>query len=68
MDRIRSRSANVKAKFPLKAGSCTPAQAEQRRAADLRLSAEPREAYNTAAKEVARAEAEIRDEGIWIDL
>ena len=48
-----------KVKFSLKPDSDAPSQ-EQRWATDFQLSAETREAYNTAAKEVARTEAEVR--------
>lgn len=47
------------ARYSVKSGADTPSQ-EQRWATDFQLSAETREAYNTAAKEVARTEAEVR--------
>lgn len=47
------------ARYSVKSGADTPTQ-EQRWATDFQLSAETREAYNTAAKEVARTEAEVR--------
>lgn len=58
-DRLNKINAVDQAKFSLKSDSGTPSQ-EQRWATDFQLSAETREAYNTAAKEVARTEAEVR--------
>lgn len=58
-DRLNKINAVDQAKFSLKSDSGTPSQ-EQRWATDFQLSAETRDAYNTAAKEVARTEAEVR--------